>query len=100
MAGNGQYKSVHLNQSLGTITQGAVKDARRPDVAGVTNAGSVTVVEIPSASQSTQSQQTKVNSMVFTLGPLAGPNSRVEEVRTPPPPPPPRDLNRFEFRIP
>jgi hypothetical protein len=95
----GQATSVHLNQSLRTITQGAVSDLRRPDVASVNGNGAVTMIEVPSPSQTTSSQQAKVDSMVQALGPLAGPNSRVEPVRPPPPPPPPDPLT-VHVRIP
>jgi len=77
MAASGQYKSIHLNQTLRTITRGAVNDSRKPDVAGVTHAGHADLIEIPSASQSSQSQRLRLILWSLLLGPLAGPNSRV-----------------------
>ncbi len=60
LAQSGDYKSVHLDQKLSTITGDAAAGDQRPDVAGVRkDTGGVDTVEHPSKSQSIASQDAK-----------------------------------------
>lgn len=60
MAQSGEYRSVHLDQKLSTITGDAAAGNQRPDVAGVrADTGGVDTIEHPSNSQSIASQDAK-----------------------------------------
>lgn len=59
MADSGEYVSVHLNQTVSTITDGALSSRKRPDVAGVRQDGQVDVVEVLSPKQTPQQMSDK-----------------------------------------
>jgi len=59
--------SVHMNQTLGTITGGQVPSALRPDVAVVFSDGSVGLAEIVSPSQTFVGQAMKIDQMAELL---------------------------------
>ena len=64
MQASGEYKSVHLDQKLSTITGDPNAGQQRPDVAGVRkDSGGVDTVEHPSKSQSAASQDVKGQKM-------------------------------------
>jgi hypothetical protein len=58
MQNSGQYDSVHMNQTVNTITDGEIPSNVRPDVAGVRPDGTIDSVEVLSPRQ-TESQMTK-----------------------------------------
>jgi hypothetical protein len=70
-------QSVHMNQTLNTITNGAVPSNLKPDVATVFDNGQVNVFEIPSNSQTPAEMQDKIDHMEGLLGGMAGPGSAV-----------------------
>jgi hypothetical protein len=62
MADSGEYSTVHLNQAVSTITDGAQKSKVRPDVAGVRlDNGKVDVVEVLSGNQTAAQMQNKIH---------------------------------------
>lgn len=78
MVESGEYVSTHQNRSIKSITDGDVDDLRRPDIAGVRQDGTIDVVEIPSKTQSSESQKAKADSMLQSLGDRAGEGHVVE----------------------
>jgi hypothetical protein len=61
-AGQGA-KKVHFNQTLGTITSGAIKSRLRPDVSIVTKNGRIYMIEIRSGGQRVEDLQIKLRRM-------------------------------------
>ena len=61
MAQSGEFSSVHLNQSVGTITDGSVSSGVRPDVAGVRADGTVDAVEVLSPRQTPSQMESKLS---------------------------------------
>ncbi len=59
MAESGDYKSVHLNQKISTITDGKNPSLKQPDVAGVRHDGKVDVVDVLSGKQTEFGQNSK-----------------------------------------
>jgi hypothetical protein len=81
MAASGEYKTVHLDQKLSTITGDPVAGKQRPDVAGVRkDTGGVDTVEHNSKSQSVASQDTKGQGMQQKLAAIGKAGSH--ETRT------------------
>jgi hypothetical protein len=62
-------QSVHLNQQIGTITNGQVKSRVRPDVATVRSDGKIDAFEVLSPGQTVQQQTRKLQN---ALGNRAG----------------------------
>ena len=60
MAESGDYVRVHMNQSVGTVTDGAINGRVRPDVAGVKADGTVDVVEVLSPKQTRKMMEDKL----------------------------------------
>jgi hypothetical protein len=60
MAASGKYDSVHLNQTVSTITNGEIKSGVRPDVAGVLPGGKVDTVEVLSPGQTAAQMENKL----------------------------------------
>jgi hypothetical protein len=61
MAESGQFSSVHMNQTVSTITNGEIPSGVRPDVAGVRrDNGLVDTVEVLSPGQTPQQMTDKL----------------------------------------